>query len=897
MPLWQGEGKHLCRQTKSSIWNLFTLSGLKKRPHLRSFWTEVERGWFAKWPVEPKLGLPIASTSIEESELSEADQKRIGDAEEVMRGVIHNRINNRGQKEKKAIATTPTLGRKVFDHKTRRERALQLPETSEGVVPAGGRPDGVTVAEETVPRRRRTNSRRTKCRYISTATSGDTTGPPSLNTDNLISFNNPGPGDSLNDMNDDSDSAPPLEDTSSDTDMSMIDPVLRGLSLPASEDAGNEEPCPLESLGTPPFELRSMSADLPSHKDLAPLTQGFRFGEGGERTTLTSSSPVGGRVPGRPYPLFRLAQQAVGSGTTNTSTSAPGPPAVPSRLPAAPASSPVAGRVPGQPYPLFHPLFRLAQHAAGSGTAGPPAMPLPPAMPTGPSRLPAAPASGEAPASSSPSARGTLAAPATPTGPSRPPAAPASASPSTQGALAAPAMPTGPSRPPAAPALSSLSSRGPPAAPATYTPRPGGLARSSSATVPAPSPLGFVHTPDSMTPPSERMAPLMNSIMGPPAVSSLTPSDFPQSRPMSNAPPMPKPPASRGRGGHMGGGDERVWGTERGAGYTLDELKLGCLKKSGTLALHGPRNNGIMESLHSAPHLLGTSDRYPHGPAALGARWIAPEPALLQGPSARERRAPVRVPVHVAHLGKENATGGDGGRAQNKTDNEGKGKRKTQAVDVEVDGRSKKNEREGHQGELGGHYTECLRKIPEGARAAASSGSVVAKIPAHGSCSTSALIFGVNNEVHDTGGNATAIDADRIHAATERKEDDVQPASSSIALRGFTRSDGSGRVEEWKQNSKSGVPAAVQGQVCLGGAEEQRPGSAATQRAGWEQGGKRGGKRGGTGREAGQLTKRPAGQTGARGTEVSATWSRGVAGQEQEEEAEGEEGGGGVMQS
>ncbi|KAJ7795822.1 hypothetical protein B0H14DRAFT_3495499 [Mycena olivaceomarginata] len=172
------------------------------------------------------------------------------------------------------------FGKKVFDHKTRREHALQLPETSEEVVPAGGRPDGETVAEETVPRHRRTNSRRTKHRYISRATSGDTTGSPNLNTDDLISFNNPGPGDYLHDMNGDSDSAPPLKDTSSDADMSMIDPVLRGLSLPASEDAGNEEPRPLESLGTPPFELRSMSADSPSHKDLAPLTQGFRFGEG-----------------------------------------------------------------------------------------------------------------------------------------------------------------------------------------------------------------------------------------------------------------------------------------------------------------------------------------------------------------------------------------------------------------------------------------------------------------------------------------------------------------------------------------------------------------------------------------------------------------------------------------
>ncbi|KAJ7787006.1 hypothetical protein B0H14DRAFT_2629895 [Mycena olivaceomarginata] len=78
---------------------------LEKRPHLRSFWAKVERGWFAKWPVEPGLNLPITTASIEESELSEQDQKRIGDAEEVMKGVIHNWINNRGQKEKKVIAS------------------------------------------------------------------------------------------------------------------------------------------------------------------------------------------------------------------------------------------------------------------------------------------------------------------------------------------------------------------------------------------------------------------------------------------------------------------------------------------------------------------------------------------------------------------------------------------------------------------------------------------------------------------------------------------------------------------------------------------------------------------------------------------------------------------------
>ncbi|KAJ7795821.1 hypothetical protein B0H14DRAFT_3495498 [Mycena olivaceomarginata] len=104
------------------------------------------------------------------------------------------------------------------------------------------------------------------------------------------------------------------------------------------------------------------------------------------------------------------------------------------------------------------------------------------------------------------------------------------------------------------------------------------------------------------------------------------------------------------------------------------------------------RDHGIFAF---GPPPAGHERSLPHGPVALGARRIAPEPALLRAPSARERHAPVCVPVHVAHLGKENATGGDGGRAQNKTGDEGKGKRKTQAVDVEVDGCSKKKRKTG----------------------------------------------------------------------------------------------------------------------------------------------------------------------------------------------------------
>ncbi|KAJ7797390.1 hypothetical protein B0H14DRAFT_3493800 [Mycena olivaceomarginata] len=45
------------------------------------FWPTVERGYFALWPEEPNLGLPIADRSIEDSGLTDAEQKLLGDAE------------------------------------------------------------------------------------------------------------------------------------------------------------------------------------------------------------------------------------------------------------------------------------------------------------------------------------------------------------------------------------------------------------------------------------------------------------------------------------------------------------------------------------------------------------------------------------------------------------------------------------------------------------------------------------------------------------------------------------------------------------------------------------------------------------------------------------------------
>ncbi|KAJ7821297.1 hypothetical protein B0H14DRAFT_2599290 [Mycena olivaceomarginata] len=54
---------------------------LAKQPNLATFWPTVERGYFALWPEEPNLGLPIADRSIEDSGLMDAEQKLLGNTE------------------------------------------------------------------------------------------------------------------------------------------------------------------------------------------------------------------------------------------------------------------------------------------------------------------------------------------------------------------------------------------------------------------------------------------------------------------------------------------------------------------------------------------------------------------------------------------------------------------------------------------------------------------------------------------------------------------------------------------------------------------------------------------------------------------------------------------------
>ncbi|KAF8189201.1 hypothetical protein K438DRAFT_1971848 [Mycena galopus ATCC 62051] len=892
---------------------------LEKRPHLTSFWPKVERGWFAKWPVEPGLNLPITSASIEESDLSEEDQRRIGDAEEVMKKVIHNWINYRGQKEKKAFAANnpaaaasvplrelfvalgrkgtrikqrtevwtarnlqslrdaldeanyaslmgvsddeetpeqraerikegsgrqmalkravtqrlydespeeekaaveqiylaqerktkkkkgkkaetpeefqmgldqlgPVLkefhaavtdmtgwvggtvlvgpvpkeggkigtqsychgataaghtldqahprwgeqvvnplqqfGKKVFDHKIRRERALQSPETFEGFEEAaGGEPDGMAV--ETVRRRRKSTTRKKKTTPrsgdVDATASADSVPAPRLNTDNLISFNSQSA--SSGDMNDDFDTTSPLETPSSPlqtTDMTMIDPALRENSLTAGEDpfdAGNDQPRPEQSLVTPVFEIRSISADSPSHQSLVPFTEGFQF-DIGRRTPTGNATPlgsptVGGRIPGHPFGLFRLA----GSGTANGSS----PP--PARGAAAPA-----------PAPPTLPSTPAAQGAPGG-----------PAMPPG-QGAPAAPA---APAPSPPAAQGGPGAPATP--PARgAPAVPAPSPltvpslPAAQGAPRAPATPPAQGTPASLAPSPPITPRGalpPPARGGALVdtptrPRPRPLVRGSgsfSSATSTPSPLRFVHTPETMTPRSGVMAPLMTFTSRPPAApspataaSSLTPNDFPQSRPMSNPPPMPKPPGSRGRGGHRsagmrGRGGQGGHGGNTGRAVREDDEGMGggtsahdstvapvsrermkeirvFEKKRDALAAQAAkeRDHGIFRF----PPPPAGHEALPQGPAALGARRIeapiklASRAALPppRAPSSRERRAPVRIPVRVTDSGKENTTEGDGGNGKKTTGDGGKGKRKAHAenADMEVEGRSKK---------------------------------------------------------------------------------------------------------------------------------------------------------------------------------------------------------------
>ncbi|KAJ7731403.1 hypothetical protein B0H16DRAFT_1772982 [Mycena metata] len=78
----------------------------RRQPEVSTFWKMVERLWFERWPVEPRLGLPILSTQgvlIEDSGLPPEHQERVGAAQAVDRAIIHNWFNNRAQKERRRL--------------------------------------------------------------------------------------------------------------------------------------------------------------------------------------------------------------------------------------------------------------------------------------------------------------------------------------------------------------------------------------------------------------------------------------------------------------------------------------------------------------------------------------------------------------------------------------------------------------------------------------------------------------------------------------------------------------------------------------------------------------------------------------------------------------------------
>jgi hypothetical protein len=60
---------------------------LAKQPNLATFWPTVERGYFALWREEPNLGLHVVDRSIEDSGLTDAEQKLLGEAEAKTKGV------------------------------------------------------------------------------------------------------------------------------------------------------------------------------------------------------------------------------------------------------------------------------------------------------------------------------------------------------------------------------------------------------------------------------------------------------------------------------------------------------------------------------------------------------------------------------------------------------------------------------------------------------------------------------------------------------------------------------------------------------------------------------------------------------------------------------------------
>ncbi|KAJ7731193.1 hypothetical protein B0H14DRAFT_2629897 [Mycena olivaceomarginata] len=165
-------------------------------------------------------------------------------------------------------------------------------------------------------------------------------------------------------------------------------------------------------------------------------------------------------------------------------------------------------------------------------------------------------------------------------------------------------------------------------------------------------------------------------------------------------------------------------------------------------------------------------------------------------------------------------------------------------------------------------------------------GVVVAKIPAQANKTEKHMRrvvemgIAIDNEVYNSDGNAAAIEADRIHTATERKEDEY-------VAEGWGIMHGDLGVIPW-QTPLHPIGHRWQGGSGLSG---RSGGAAAGKRSDAAGGAERGAS--GAGREAGQLagqpTKRPAGQREG-GVLRCRLHGPKAAGQEREEEAEGEEG-------
>ncbi|KAF8140686.1 hypothetical protein K438DRAFT_2116438 [Mycena galopus ATCC 62051] len=204
------------------------------------------------------------------------------------------------------------FGKAVFDHDTRRARALHREESEE---PEGGADD---EAEDRTPKPPRRRNRKKKQKSKVAVPSSNA---PAIDTDSLLPFETD-PQTTIEDhaLGFDPDLSPPDGEWDSDSrletaappspslsvmDMDVIDPALREDRLSRTDDPevaliSSNDPPPLPTLGMPLFEIRPISADSPSQGGLAPFTTGFHF-----TANLGPSTPVGSAsaaVSQRPSP-------------------------------------------------------------------------------------------------------------------------------------------------------------------------------------------------------------------------------------------------------------------------------------------------------------------------------------------------------------------------------------------------------------------------------------------------------------------------------------------------------------------------------------------------------------------------------------------------------------------